>query len=95
MGLFDKVLAGATPGAETSSLSADWTKDRTVVLKGTPESLDEVKGAVDLTDPGSVCAYWLYSVMAMTADYDIGMSMMKYLYEGKPESWAVETKQTT
>ena len=80
MGLFDKVLAGASTGAETSSLSAEWTKDRTVVLKGTPESLDEVKAAVDLTDPGSVCAYWLYSVMAMTADYDIGMGMMKYLY---------------
>ena len=81
MGLFDKVLSGASgESGAAGSLKAEWTKDREVVLSGTPESLDELKAAVDVSDPGSVAAYWLYGVMCMTADYNIGMDMMKYLF---------------
>ena len=29
---------------------------------------------------GSITGYWVYAVMALTADFEIGMSMMKYLY---------------
>jgi len=35
---------------------------------------------VDLRTPGSVAAYWVYSVLCLTADYDTGMEMMKYLF---------------
>lgn len=62
-------------------LKPEWTKDRKIVLAmPEPESLEELKAAVDVTDPGSVAAYWVYAVFCLTADYDIGMSMMKYLF---------------
>ena len=85
MGLFDKVMssvndvvAAATGG---KALKPEWTQDRRIQLASpAPESLEELKAAVDVTDPGSVAAYFVYSVMALTADYDTGMSMMKYLF---------------
>ena len=87
MGLFDKVMAGAEKAKEmlageagVPALKADWKRDRVITLSGTPETLDELKAAVDVTDPGSVAAYFVYSVMCLTADFDTGMSMMKYLF---------------
>lgn len=81
MGLFDKVMSGVSAvTAAATGLSMDYAKDRTIELKGMPENLDELKSMVDVSDPGSVAAYWLYGVMALTADYDIGMSMLKYLF---------------
>ena len=87
MGLFDKAmssLSGAGGNAGTGSagggLDPSWMQDRTIVISSQPESLEELKAAVDVSDPGSVAAYWVYSVFCLTADYDIGMSMMKYLF---------------
>ncbi len=93
MGLFDKVMSAVDPAAAAAAANAytggggpmvlqpGWKCDRQIVLKDpAPESLEELKAAVDVSDPGSVCAYWVYAVMCLTADYDIGMDMMKYLY---------------
>ncbi|MCR5322597.1 MAG: hypothetical protein K6E85_04950 [Lachnospiraceae bacterium] len=87
MGLFDKVMSSVSDavssalGGQGASLKPEWTQDRRVQLVSPPpETLDELKAAVDVTDPGSVAAYWVYAVMCLTADYDIGMSMMKYLF---------------
>ncbi len=89
MGLMDRVMSSASgstgatggSGAGSATLKSEWLCDRKITLKDpAPESLDELKVAVDVSDPGSVVAYWVYSVMILTADYDIGMSMMKYLY---------------
>ena len=88
MGLLDKAMSsanGAASGAPSAggpgTLKNEWKCDRKITLKDpAPESLDELKAAVDVSDPGSVTAYWVYAVMALTADYDIGMSMMKYLF---------------
>ena len=49
-------------------------------LEKQPKTLEELKEAVDVNDPISVAAYWVYSVMRLTEDYDSGMSMMKYLF---------------
>ncbi len=88
MGLFDKVMSSvngaiSTPyaGPQDMSLKPEWTQDRRIQLADpAPESLEELKAVCDIHDPGSVAAYWVYSVMCLTADYDIGMSMMKYLF---------------
>ena len=87
MGLFDKVMAGVEKAKDMISaeagvptLKAEWRRDRVITLNGTPENLEELKAAVDVTDPGSVAAYFVYAVMCLTADYDTGMSMMKYLF---------------
>ena len=76
MGLFDKIKkSGGAPG-----LDGAWTQNRTVTLQKEPDDLESLKDAVDVHDPGSVAAYWVYSVACLAADYDIGMSMMKYLF---------------
>lgn len=88
MGLFDKAMTSVTQqdgagnqGSGKPTLKPEWTTDRKIQLSvPEPESLEELKSAVDVTDPGSVAAYWVYSVFCLTADYDIGMSMMKYLF---------------
>ena len=77
MGLFDKIKESAKAN---SALDAAFTKDRVITLSCMPDNLDELKKSVDITDPGSVAAYWVYAVTALTADYDTGMSMMKYLF---------------
>ena len=83
MSLFDKVLTASSEldkeaGGE-KILKPEWLCDRRIEI-AEPESLEELKAAVDVKDPGSVAAYWVYSVLCLTADYDIGMSMMKYLF---------------
>ena len=82
MGLLDKAMTSASKlASEGVGLLPAWTEDRRIVIPSpAPENLDELKAAVDVTDPGSVAAYWLYSVLCLTADYEIGMSMMKYLF---------------
>ena len=87
MGLFDKVMSSVNDavssalGGGNASLKAEWMQDRRIELVSPPpENLEELKAAVDVHDPGSVAAYWVYAVMCLTADYDIGMSMMKYLF---------------
>ncbi len=83
MSFLDKIVAavkGPDKDKDEFGLNEEWKKDRTVTLKELPDTLDELKAAVDVKDPGSVAAYWLYSVMGLTVDYDAGMSMMKYLF---------------
>ena len=85
MGLFDKAMAGGSKDASAAGqgaakvLKPEWMMDRVIEIKDV-NSLEELKAAVDVTDPGSVAAYWVYSVFCLTADYEIGMSMMKYLF---------------
>lgn len=88
MGLFDKMMSSVKDGingvmnaGSSASLQGEWKADRRIVLRDpAPENLDELKAAVDVSDPGSVAAYFVYGVMALTADYDTGMGMMKYLF---------------
>ena len=87
MGLFDKVMSGIEKVSEMAAaangqpfLGGELKQDRTITLSGMPDNLEELKAAVDVSDPGSVAAYFVYSVMCLTADYDTGMSMMKYLF---------------
>ena len=87
MGLFDKVMSSVNEGigAAVSSaagglaLNAEWQQNRRVEIK-MPESLEELKSAVNVQDPGEVAAYYVYAVMCLTADYDTGINMMKYLF---------------
>ena len=80
MGLFDQIMSSASGNAaKKTGLDAAWTKDRVVTIS-MPETAEELKAAVDVTDPGCVAAYWVYSVMALTADRETGISMMKYLF---------------
>jgi hypothetical protein len=82
MGLFDKVMArvNGIASGDSNTLKPEWTTDRVITLKGTPDNLAELKDEVDVTDPGSVAAYWAYSVMCLSADYDTAIEMMKYLF---------------
>ncbi len=84
MGFFDKVLSKAKDVVEqltdSTGLDSSWTKDRVVTLEKEPDTLDELKAAVDVKDPGSVAAYWVYAVNGLVADYDAAMGMMKYLF---------------
>jgi len=85
MGLFDKMMssvndiASAVAGGGAAGLDASWTTDRRIELKPV-EDLEELKASVNVADPGSVAAYYVYAVMALTADRDTGLSMMKYLF---------------
>ncbi len=83
MSFLDKIIAavkGTDKDKDEFGLNEEWKQDRTVTLQELPDTLDELKAAVDVKDPGSVAAYWLYSVMGLTVDFDAGMSMMKYLF---------------
>ena len=86
MGLFDQMMssvnniAAAVGGAGgAAGLDASWTANRRVEIKPV-ENLEELKAAVNVSDPGSVAAYYVYAVMALTADKDTGLGMMKYLF---------------
>ncbi len=85
MGLFDKMMssvndiASAVAGGGAAGLDASWMTDRRIELKPV-EDLEELKASVNVADPGSVAAYYVYAVMALTADRDTGLSMMKYLF---------------
>ncbi len=86
MSLFDKISSAASSdpvnaGSAQTELKNEWKKDRTITINSPmPETADELKSAADVSDPGSVAAYWVYSVMCLTADFDAGMNMMKYLF---------------
>ena len=85
MGLFDQMmssannLASAIGGGAKAGLDASWKTNRRVEIRPV-ENLEELKAAVDVSDPGSVAAYYVYAVMALTADKDTGLGMMKYLF---------------
>ena len=77
MSLFDKIKSAFN---KDDDLGKDFAADRRITLDKEPDTLEELKAAVDVSDPGSVAAYWVYSVACLSADYDTGMSMMKYLF---------------
>ena len=80
MGLFDQIMSSVSGNeAKKTGLDAAWMKDRVVTIS-VPETAEELKAAADVTDPGCVAAYWVYSVMALTADRKTGIEMMKYLF---------------
>ena len=69
------------PMLDADGLSADWKKDQNFALEDpAPWNLEELKAAVDVKDPRSVAAYWVWSVNRLTDSYDDGMAMMKYLF---------------
>lgn len=91
MGLLDKAMRAANTVSQATgtaqsigggtALLAQWKQNRKVVLADpAPESLEELKAKADIYDPGSVAAYFVYAVLCLTADYDAGMGMMKYLF---------------
>ncbi len=62
-------------------LADEWLKDQDFELADpAPWNLDELKQVVDVHDPRSVAAYWVWSVVRLTDSYDDGMAMMKYLF---------------
>ena len=64
MGLFDQIMSSASGNAaKKTGLDAAWTKDRVVTIS-MPETAEELKAAVDVTDPGCVAAYWAAFAMA-------------------------------
>ena len=66
---------------ELKKLKAEWMRDQVFTLADpAPWDLGELKQAVDVTDPRSVAAYWVWSVCRLVDDYDDGMGMMKYLF---------------
>ena len=81
MSIFDKIKASFNKSAkQIKDLGKDFFTDRRVTLEKKPVNLEELKAAVDVGDPGSVAAYWVYAVACLGVDYDTGMSMMKYLF---------------
>jgi len=81
MSFFDK-LSAVIPkdNGEAPVLKPEWKQDRLITLDAEPDTLEELKAAVDVSDPGRVAAYWVYAVSGLPVDYDTAMSMMKYLF---------------
>ncbi len=66
---------------EPFELKSAWQSDQEVALSNpAPQNLAELKAAVDVTDPRSVLAYFVYAVYLLTENYEDGMAMMKYLF---------------
>lgn len=66
---------------EPFELKSEWQRDQEVALSNpAPQNLSELQSAVDVTDPRSVLAYFVYAVHRLTENYDDGMAMMKYLF---------------
>ena len=74
-------LALTASGAGTGDLERDWMQDQTFTLADpAPWNLAELKQVVDVHDPRSVAAYWVWAVNRLVDDYDDGMEMLKYLF---------------
>ena len=68
-------------GSEPYVLKNEWKADQRYTLADpAPWTLEELMRDVDVTDPRSVAAYWLWSVNRMTMDKNEGMKMLKYLF---------------
>ena len=66
---------------DAQELKQEWKQDqRFLYTDPAPWTLEELKKAVDVHDPRSVAAYWVWSVNRLTDNYDDGMAMMKYLF---------------
>ena len=63
------------------TLPDEWLSDQNITLADpAPWNLYELKQVVDVHDPRSVAAYWVWAVNRLTDDYNGGMEMMKYLF---------------
>ena len=64
-----------------SGLEREWMADRVVTLADpAPWNRFELEQAVDVSDPGSVAAYFVWAVNRLVDDFDGGMEMMCYLF---------------
>ena len=69
------------PMTDAKELLPEWKQDQSCTLADpAPWNLEELKKAVDIHDPRSVAAYWVWSVNRLTDNYEDGMAMMKYLF---------------
>lgn len=77
---------------ETKELLPEWTRDQYFELcDPAPWTLDELQKAVDITDPRSVAAYYVWAVNRLPDDYDNAIDMMKYLYGGEGDNGGWDT----
>jgi len=69
------------PMTDARELREEWKKDKDFTLADpAPWDLDELKKVVDVQDPRSVAAYWVWAVNRLVDNYNDGMAMMKYLF---------------
>jgi len=69
------------PMIDVTELTSDLKKDQDFTLADpAPWNLDELKQVVNVKDPRSVAAYFVWAVTRMVDNYDDGMEMMKYLF---------------
>ncbi len=69
------------PMTDAKELADAWKRDQDFTLADpAPWNLAELKQVVDVRDPRSVAAYWVWAVTRLTDSYDDGMGMMKYLF---------------
>ena len=69
------------PMTDARELQEEWKQDQDFTLAEiAPWNLAELKKVVDVQDPRSVAAYWVWAVNRLVDDYDDGMAMMKYLF---------------
>ncbi|MBE6908641.1 MAG: hypothetical protein E7474_03390 [Ruminococcaceae bacterium] len=69
------------PMLDAKALNPLWKRDQDFRLADpAPWNLGELKKVVDVRDPRSVAAYWVWAVTRLTDSYDDGMGMMKYLF---------------
>ena len=66
---------------DLDELKSEWKRDQDFTLADpAPWNLEELKQVVDVKDPRSVAAYFVWAVTRMVDDYNDGMEMMKYLF---------------
>ncbi len=69
------------PMTDARELPGAWKRDQDFRLADpAPWNLAELRQVVDVRDPRSVAAYWVWAVTRLTDSYDDGMGMMKYLF---------------
>ena len=69
------------PMIDVTELTSDLKKDQKFTLADpAPWDLDELKQVVNIKDPRSVAAYFVWAVTRLVDNYDDGMEMMKYLF---------------
>ena len=69
------------PMIDVTELTSELKKDQKFTLADpAPWNLDELKQVVNVKDPRSVAAYFVWAVTRLVDNYDEGMEMMKYLF---------------
>lgn len=69
------------PMLDATELKSEWKEDQMFELADpAPWNLEELKQVVDVQDPRSVAAYYVWAVSRLVFDYDDGLEMMKYLF---------------